>query len=216
MKSRSPLVISVITSLILVALCFDSMAISAKVYLSGLAARADYVILGFVKKCTPVWKHTRDNSGKVISLDLEGSVYSISVKEVFFAKEPLWEREKEVYIFQKRISTESAILLPNKTYLLFLKKASMDPIFAKKYALPRDKYFTVVEGRQGQMDSSDLLYLETTRDFFRIKGIKNEKQRLKEWKKLLKSDNLEIRRAAKAELEKAGFKVETGGEREIR
>ena len=204
---QSRLITVIMTGLILATLCSDSMAISAKIYLDELAAKADYVILGSVAKKKTIFKKVRDNSGKVISFDNEGSIHSISVKKVFFAKDPSLKREKEVYFFQKMISLDLPMLFPNKSYLLFLKEASVDPVFAKKYDLPRGKYFTVVAGRQGQIASSDLLYLNATRVFFRVKRIKNEKQRLKEWKKLLNSDNLEIRKAAKGELEKVDFKA---------
>lgn len=205
MKSHSLLVIIIITGLVFVTLCFETIAISKKVYISGLAAKADYVMLGFVSKKKLIFKEKRDGSGKIIpTVETEGSIYSIGVKEVFFTKEPSWGKKEEIYIFQRETGINSAILLPNKSYLLFLKEASVNHTFVKKYGLPRDNYFTVAEGRQGQIDSSDLLYLETARTFFRIRGIKNEKQKLKEWEKLLESDNLELRKAARDELEKTG------------
>lgn len=209
MSIRLKLVIAIIIGVALANSCFDSMAISRKACLNELIAEADYVILGFIREWNPIFKQERDQSGKIIpTVELEGSIHFISVKEVLFARELSWKKEKEVYIFQKGISFESAILFPNRSYLLLLKKDSMDAKFVKKYDLPKGLFFTVLEGRQGQIDSSDLTLFEAVRKFCSIRKLKDENLKIKKWKKLLKSNNVILRKSAITELKKAGFKIE--------
>jgi len=204
-KIQHLLMITMLTGIMTVVLCFDCLAISRKVHLSELAGDAEFVILGGTDRKKLIFKEEKDSLGKVIpTVETEGVLHSIKVLKVLFAEEKSWEGNKEVFIFQKGISMDSAVFLPDKSYLLFLKKDTIDSAFVEKYNLPKDNYFYVAAGGQGQMESSETAHIEAIKKIYAVKAIANKKQRNKEWQRLLGSDNEIVRRFARDELEKSG------------
>ena len=192
--------------LVSAAWCRDAKAITGSISLYGLNSEADLVIMGKIKKRNMVFKKVKGPDGKLFpSIETEGSILRVSVKEVISARKPEWKAKEDIIIYQKEFTLSSAFLKEGSTYLLFLKEAPMNIHFAEKYSLPHDGYFDVLYGRQGRIDSSDTVTLEAARKIIYVTGLKDKAQQIGELKKLLKSENPVLRENAGETLRKEGI-----------
>lgn len=188
--------------------CRDAEAITGSISLYGLSSEADLVILGHIKKRNMIFKKVKGPDGKLLpSIETEGSILRVSVKEVISARKPEWKAKEDILIYQKEFTISSALLKEGSTYLLFLKEAPMDTHFAEKYSLPHDGYFDVLYGRQGQRDSSDKVTLEAARKIIYVTELKDKAQQIEELKKFLKSENPVLRENAGEALRKQGISI---------
>ncbi len=181
----------------------ETLAISIKKYPNELVAEADYVIIGSVENWKTFFKEERDDSGEIIpTVETEDELTTIKVDEVLFANQRRYKNYENIFILQKRdsIPLDSALFTTKGNYLLFLKEAPVDTAFARKHNLPTERYFSVIAGNQGQVNSVKASYIEATRELCKVRKIKDRNTRLELLQRLRQLNDPILREAVEKEL----------------
>lgn len=202
--------IVLMTSLFIGCWISNVMAISREVLLHEQMEKCDLVVMGTITDQQNLFKISKDANGKLIpSLEIIATIHTVEIKKILFGK----ERFTKVFIFQRLPYTEeSAFYEKDKFYLLFLKEIKIDPKIITDYKLKEEIYYEATFGSWGVYTEEEIEekpgFVPAVETFGKIKNIKNESNRKKAWKKLLKSKNPILKESAKVELQKIKTKDE--------
>ena len=200
---RNYFMIMIVLFMMLFLLVLNANAISKKKGLNELFRKAEWVILGTIYDQKVIFQNPKHLvPTPSFSIKIEGTISKVKVDKILYNRLSDLPLYKKIYIYQPpKISRETPILIPNKTYELFLKKDSLDNNdIANDSNYEKSRFFSVVGGKEGRISTKDTLRIEAAREFATVIEKENINKYLMALRELIDSPNPILRETVRKEL----------------